>query len=139
MKTEPCLSSPIKYYTIATGTNLVVASEMKQKIQLQGGKSVHSQVKAVVTLQGNPGGACTALAAQGGPLALQAVNLPLLTHTKSTLVFKEVALLILFTFFFPPIPRPLQATEKEKETHTYTDRQQNSGSTLVVSNKYQNR
>lgn len=138
MKTEPCLSSPIKYYTIATGTNLVVASEMKQKIQLQGGKGVHSQVKAMVTLQGNAGGACTALAAQGGPLALQAVNLPLLTHTKSTLVFKEVALLILFTSP-PAIPRPLQATGKEKETHTYTDRQQNSGSTLVVSNKYQNR
>lgn len=123
MKTEPCLSSPIKYYTIATGTNLVVASEMKQKIQLQGGKSVHSQVKAVVTLQGNPGGACTALAAQGGPSALQAVNLPLLTHTKSTLVFKEVALLILFTFF-PPPPfqghyRPLE--KKKRHTHTQTD------------------
>lgn len=123
MKTEPRLSSPIKYYTIATGTNLVVVSEMKQKIQLQGGKGVHSQVKAVVTLQGNPRGACTARAAQGGPLALQAVNLPLLTHTKSTLVFKEVAVLILFTFFFsPPFQghyRPLE--KKKRHTHTQTD------------------
>lgn len=34
------------------------------------------------------------------PLALQAVNLALFTHTKFTSVFKEVALLILFSFFF---------------------------------------
>lgn len=75
-----------------------------------------------------------------GASALQAVILPLLTHTKSTLLFKEVALLILFTIFFsPPIPRPLQATEKEKETHTHRGRQKNSGSTLAVSNKHQNR
>jgi len=55
------------------------------------------------------------------PLALQAVNLALFTHTKFTLVFKEVALLLLFTFFFS-FPRPLQATEKEKETPTYIDK-----------------
>lgn len=57
------------------------------------------------------------MAGNSRPLALQAVNLALFTHTKFTSVFKEVALLILFTFFFPT-PRPLQATEKEKETHT---------------------
>lgn len=66
MKTKPCLSSPIKHYTIATGTNLVAASETKQEVQLQGGKSVQRQVRAVVTLLCSAGGACTALAAHGG-------------------------------------------------------------------------
>lgn len=48
------------------------------------------------------------------PLALQAVNLALFTHTKFTLVFKEVALLIPVTFF-------PHAKATEKGTHTYID------------------
>lgn len=73
------------------------------------------------TARGSGGGLCSSwlhVVGNSRALALQAVNLALFTHTKFSSVFKEVALLILLTFFFPfqGRYRPL----KKKKTHTHT-------------------
>jgi len=60
------------------------------------------------------------MAGSSQPSALGAVDLALFTHTKFTSVFKEVALLILFTPFLwlEGHYRPLK--KKKRHTHAYT-------------------
>lgn len=69
-----------------------------------------------------------------GPFPLQAVNLALFTHTKFTLVFKEVALLILFTFSSPHYKATTGHWKRKGDPHIH--RQKNSRSISAVSKKY---